>query len=342
MDQTSQRPVKVALVILCGLAVITALEFAQSILAPIVSAVVIGVVLSPLTDWLVKRGFHPAAAALTVLFLFLSAAAALVLALEPTLSSAIAQAPIIWSEFQGVVDLARGAISGIQDIQDTMSDVLVDEANAATDEGAPAEANLPIPSVFDALSYGPALLGGMLVFVGTLYFFLASRSNLYGQIARAFSSVRVSTLHDAERQVSRYFLTITCINAGFGTLVTLAMMLLGVPQPVLWGIATFLLNYLLYLGPAMVAVSLLIVGVVTFDGALSFAPVAIFIGFNMIEAQFATPTLVGQHMSLNPLLVFLSLVGWLWLWGPIGGLVAIPLLVWILFMLDKDQTLSSA
>jgi predicted PurR-regulated permease PerM len=136
--------------------------------------------------------------------------------------------------------------------------------------------------------------------------------------------------------VSSYFLAITFVNAGFGTLVTLAMLVLGMPQPILWGIATFLLNFILYLGPALVAAALLIVGIVSFDGAYSFVPVAVFVMLNMVEAQFVTPSVVGQQMSLNPLLVFLSLVLWLWLWGPVGGLVAIPLLVWVLIILNGD------
>jgi predicted PurR-regulated permease PerM len=86
----------------------------------------------------------------------------------------------------------------------------------------------------------------------------------------------------------------------------------------------------------MVASALLVVGIVTFDGVMSFVPMVVFVTMNMIEAQFVTPTFVGRQMSLNPLLVFLSLAVWLWLWGPIGGLIAIPALVWFLFMLGQQ------
>jgi len=336
MENASSRSVRISLVVLCSLAVIVALEVGQVVLAPILSAIVIGVVLSPLIDALEKRGIHTVVAAFGVLFLFLLIAAILVVLLEPALTNAITQAPLIWNELESTVALARDALSGMRDLQENVTDAFVDDpADATVDGDADPEEDLPIPSVFDALSYGPTVIGALLIFVGTLYFFLASRIELYEQMAGAMRGMRVRRLREAERRVAHYFLTVTFINAGFGTLVTLAMMVIGMPQPVLWGIATFLLNFMLYLGPALVATALIVVGLVTFDGAWSFLPVAIFVSLNMVEAQFVTPTLVGQQMSLNPLLVFLSLVGWLWLWGPVGGLVAIPVLVWALYMLTS-------
>ncbi|MEJ6389473.1 AI-2E family transporter [Gymnodinialimonas ulvae] len=324
---------------MCALATIAAMDFGQSILAPVLSAVVIGVVLSPLTDWMVNRGFHTAAAAFAVLSMFLLAAITLVVLLEPTLSHAIRQAPVIWFEFESLVALARNALDGMRDLQDTVADALVEEAQSSNgaEEGATAQDDLPIPNLLDALSYGPAVFSAFLVFVGTLYFFLASRTELYAHMAAAFESIDVRRLQAAEHRVSRYLLTVTLINAGFGACVTFALMAIGMPQTDLWGLATFLLNYMLYLGPGLVALALIVVGMVTFDGAFSFLPDAIFLALNMVEAQFATPTLVRQHMSLNPLLVFLSLVGWLWLWGPVGGLVAIPVLVWALYMMGASD-----
>ena len=88
-------------------------------------------------------------------------------------------------------------------------------------------------------------------------------------------------------------------------------------------------------GPALVAAALLLAGLLSFDGLAGLAPAALFVSMNAIEGQFVTPALVGRHMHVNPLLVFLSLVFWLWLWGPIGGIVAIPVLVWTLYLLGR-------
>ena len=109
---------------------------------------------------------------------------------------------------------------------------------------------------------------------------------------------------------------------------------LGVPGAILWGVVGFLLNFVVYLGPAVFTVALLFAGIAAFDGWLALAPAAGFVMLNTLEGQFVTPALVGRNMELNPLLVFLALVFGIWLWGPIGGIVAIPLLLWVLVLND--------
>ncbi len=131
----------------------------------------------------------------------------------------------------------------------------------------------------------------------------------------------------AEKLVSRYFVAITIVNFALGIAVTGIMTALGMPLPYVWGLAAALLNYVLYLGPAVMAALLLVGGLVNFDGLMVAAPAAAFMVCNLIEAQFVTPAFVGRHVRLNPLLVFMSLVVGLWFWGPVGGIVAIPVLV---------------
>ncbi len=126
-------------------------------------------------------------------------------------------------------------------------------------------------------------------------------------------------------------------------LVAGAMHLLGMPAAPFWGMLAFLLNFVLYLGPIVLGVTLLVTGLVVFDGAIAVAPAALYLAMNATEGQFVTPSLVGQQISVNPLLVFLSLVFWLWLWGPIGGIVAIPLMIWVIAIVEATlgQTISS-
>ena len=150
-------------------------------------------------------------------------------------------------------------------------------------------------------------------------------------------------LDQAERKVAKYFLTITTINGVFGIIVGTVMSLLGVPSPVFWGLLAFLLNFIVYLGPIMLAGTLLITGIVVFDGAYSVLPAAVYMSMNAIEGQFVTPALVGKQMAVSPLLVFLSLTFWLWLWGPIGGIIAIPLMIWTITITEAalGQTIKS-
>jgi predicted PurR-regulated permease PerM len=100
------------------------------------------------------------------------------------------------------------------------------------------------------------------------------------------------------------------------------------PGPYVWGIVAGALNFILYIGPAVFAVAALLGGLLAFDGATAALPAVLYVCINGLEGNFVTPTLIGRNMQVNPLLVFLSLVFWLWMWGPIGGVVAIPLVLY--------------
>ncbi|WP_417272101.1 AI-2E family transporter [Celeribacter halophilus] len=313
-----------ALILLTLLAVVAALDASQTLVAPFVLAFVCAVVLSPVSAFWARIGLPPTAGALLSFGSVLSLLAALVFFAEPLVERAYAQIPSIKSELQEGLGHLRQLFRGISDVTQEVQDTISPE-NAASEDGQ----SVNLPSLGDALFAAPSLAAQVLLFAGALFFILLSRDELYGAISKLHpQSPSIACLRDADARVSRYFLTITLINTCFGAIVALALAAIGLPGAMLWGGIAAMMNFILYVGPAMVALVLLVAGLMSFDGALSFAPAAAFVTLNMMEGQFITPTLVGRHMQVNPLLVFLSLCFWLWLWGPLGGFIAIPLLVW--------------
>lgn len=315
---------------MCLIMVMTVLKLGQELFAPMLAAIVLGVVCAPFTDRVERMGLPRVAAALLVLGLFLTVALAAFFIVEPAVSSAIRNGPALWRELTDMLGGLRGTLAGVEELSESVAEALSDGAPAP----APAGETVEFPGVMDALALAPYLAAALLIFVGTLYFFLVARSDVYDRIDRWSISLDRDALCRAEALVSRYFLTITLINAVFGSLVGVGLTLAGMPGAMVWGLVAFLANYILYLGPAVFAVALLVGGLIQFDGAMQFVPAAAFVAMNVIEGQFVTPSLVGRHMEVNPLLVFVSLTFWLWLWGPIGGLVAIPTLVWMLHVVD--------
>jgi predicted PurR-regulated permease PerM len=320
--------------VIAVIAVFAALRVGQGLFAPVVSALVLGVVCAPAADRVERWGAPRALAALVVLGFFVVVTSTLFVLLEPTLTRAVRNLPAVWREITGLLETFRGLIAGVEEIQETVEGALEGERVGGIERpDTEEEQPVRIPGIMDALALAPSFAATLLIFFGTFYFFLVGRRDVYERTDEGPTHLTADMLCRAERRVSRYFLTITVINAGFGVVIGVAMTLIGLPQPVLWGLAAFLINFVLYLGPAALAVAFTVAGVVAFEGPLSFLPVATYVGLNMTEGQFVTPSLVGRNMHVNPLLVFVSLVFWLWLWGPVGGIVAIPILVWSLYVL---------
>ncbi len=332
-----ERLSKVSLVVLGAVGFFAALYTLSGIFAPLALALVTGVVLSPISDFWERTGLSSAIGALVSLILALAIAAGLVLVFQPIIAQLVEQAPKVWSDLQETIKLVRGLLRGIADLTGEVSNAITAEAGVAVtpDVGA----SMALPTVTDAVMAAPAIMSQMLIFAGTLFFFLLTRKEIYDWAALNLSGHggRKQTalkLRSAERHVSRYFLTITMINAGLGVACAFVFQAIGLPGAVLWGVMAFLVNFVVYLGPAMFVVALLFAGVAVFDGWLALLPAATFVLFNGIEGQFITPALVGRNLSVNPLLVFLSLIFGIWLWGAIGGIVAIPLLLWVLVLND--------
>ena len=130
------------------------------------------------------------------------------------------------------------------------------------------------------------------------------------------------------QQLSRYILTVTIINATLGLATGAALWVLGVEDAILWGVLVGLLNYAPYVGTMVSTFILCIAGFVQFGLVVSaLFPALVFLGLNLLESQIFTPTILGQHMRLNPLIMILWLLIWGSLWGAIGVLIAVPLLM---------------
>ncbi len=130
-------------------------------------------------------------------------------------------------------------------------------------------------------------------------------------------------IHD---EIARYLVTITLINAGLGIATTLVLALLGMPNPVLWGVLATILNFIPYLGGLIMTMILGIVSLISFNtlGRILLPPL-IFLLLTGLEGQFVTPMLLGRRLSLNPLVLMISLLFWGWIWGIPGMLLAVPI-----------------
>ncbi|MEO8080538.1 MAG: AI-2E family transporter, partial [Caldimonas sp.] len=166
-----------------------------------------------------------------------------------------------------------------------------------------------------------------------LYFMLASEQWFVMRTAAAFRRPRtralvLSGLRQAQRDIGRFISTMSLVNVALGAATGIALWLIGLPNPVLWGTTTAVLSFVPYLGPLLVAILLLLAGSVTFGtGVEMFGPPAAFLVLHGIEANFLSPLIMGHRLRLSPVFVFLSVLVWGWLWGVAGAFIAVPLLL---------------
>jgi predicted PurR-regulated permease PerM len=173
----------------------------------------------------------------------------------------------------------------------------------------------------------------LVIFLAMLFFLLIGQVELRRNLILVFSGQEsrlraIRILNDIEEGLARYVATVTVINFALGLLTAIGASIIGLPNPALWGVLAFLCNFVPYVGPAFVLFVLLAVGLINFSsfGHALITP-AYYLTLTTLEGHFITPNIVGKRFTLSPLAVFLALAFWTWLWGPIGGFLATPILL---------------
>lgn len=188
-------------------------------------------------------------------------------------------------------------------------------------------------------------LYGITLSVILLYFMLASGDTFLRKLVRVIPQFEhkraaVQTVRQIQTSVSVYLGTITIINTGLGAGAALILYLLDMPNPILFGVMVGMLNFAPYIGPIITGVVLLFVSSLNFDGLTQvLLPPALVVALNVLEGQFITPTIAGHRLALSPVVVFLSILLWGWMWGIVGILIAVPLLVCIKLVCDNIRSL---
>ena len=308
------------------LALIYTFALADSLVIPIVLALLLSLVLAPLARQLQRLHVpRSLSAALVVLSLIGAVGYGISILKQPAIDW-IEKAPRLLREIE----------RDIVPFKETVEDVsrTAEQVDRMTSVGGTKSVRIS-GTTFQEILYSNAqdLVTGTVITVFMLYFFLAWGRIMLRHIGEALSQKKshrrfLELAHILELELSKYLLTITLINIGLGALVAGLLKLLEMPNPLLWGTMAAVLNFVPYIGSFVTAVLILAAAVVSFDGMVQ--PIMITGGFLLLttlEGQVITPEILGRSLALNPLVVFLSIIFWFWLWGPIGAFMAVPILL---------------
>ena len=302
---------------------ITALDLARAMLLPAASAFVIGLMLGPLSARAKAYGIPSLITAIALWLLVVIVFYGVIILLSAPALNWIAKAPEIGRIIKEKLQVLDQPLSALRALRD-----------AVLPQGENSRFGFDIANfVQPAVVFVTPAIGQVFIFFGTLFFFLLGRARLRHVMVILFedhdSRLRMlKIINDIERNLTKYLSVVAIINFIVGLTAGVIAYFVGLPNPVAWGVLAFILNFVPYIGALIMEVVLLAVGLVTFP-ALTHALIAplLYFGFTTLEGHFITPSIMGRRLALNPLTVFLSLIFWTWLWGPVGAFLAVPLLI---------------
>jgi len=237
-----------------------------------------------------------------------------------------------------------GLTASVEAVKEASEEVeaLADTASPDVEKVVIQRPGLLASAVSQLASFGTSVTVGLILAL----FILASGDLFYIKLVEAFPTFRdkkraIRIVHDIERRISHYLFTITLINAGLGLSIAIALSLIGIPHPYIWGVAAFLLNYLPFVGAIAGTFAIAAFSVINVDSiAYALTAPAVYFLLTSIEGQFVTPTVLGRRLEMNTVSVFLTVVIWGWLWSVPGALMAVPFLVLLKVICDNFEGLS--
>lgn len=345
MTEVPQRYSQWAVITLAVLAILYTLHVAKEVLLPITLALIFALLMAPSVTRLERYRIPRALgtillismvlAVLTLGLYLLSSSAMTWLQKLPEARAALHEQLLSVQQEVAEVDSATKEL-------DTLSQAMSGAASSATPQVVLAEPSLSTELWLGIRDF--AVYGGLSVIL--LYFLLASGDKLLRRFIETLPRLQdkkraLRLAQQAQSQMSRYLLTITIVNGSVGLVTAMALWAFGFPDPALWGALAAALRFVPYLGVSLTVVLLAIVATVSYASmALMVAVPLGYLLFTAFVGQVIDPYVHGFRFRLNPIVVFVWIFFWGWLWGASGVLLAVPLLTLFQVLCQHSETLA--
>ena len=319
-----------ALVLLLAIGLFLALPFVLSIgsvvFLPLVAAIILTIILSPVADRFSSLGLPNLLASLFAICLFI---AVVVIALVTILRPAIE----LYDRVPAMIDAVgrqfsnlRGSLEWINKLNEQLASIV---GRSGRQQVVLAE-----PSIVEELAIAtPSVVLEILLTFLMAFFMIQGRGDIRSRLLLQRSSFGTSikaarVVRDVQDRVAAYIFTVSLINLAVGLIVALGAWAMGMEAPVMWGGLAALLNFLPYVGPAMMIGLLTLFGLATYDTfLLGLSPAAAFLGLHTIESNVITPSILGARFTMNPVVILIALSYFTWIWGVTGALLSVPILL---------------
>lgn len=336
-----------SLAIIAVVAAGAALFFAQEIFIPIALGLLFTALFRPIVRGLGEARVPAPLIATLVVLGCLGLLGAGVFFLSRPVRAWVNEAPKTLSAARGKLEKLRRPIKQVSQAVEKAQEQVTGEKKPTEEKGqatAPATTGAGIPPFLGRVFATTAGILGTLLQTVVIVFLVLATGDLFNRklaaiMPRPVTGTAEQTIEQAESVVRRYLVVTALINLGQGVLVAVAMWLIGIPTPTLWGVLTFFFEFLPYIGALFMVIALSVTGLATFDsiGHVLLAPLA-YITISTIQNNAVSPFAYGSGLKLNPLAVLLSvLIGW-FLWGVAGAFVAVPALAAVRILAERSSS----
>jgi len=326
------------------LAILYSLYFAKAVFLPIALALLFTFALRPVVRLLHRAHLPEPVAAGIVVFGLLAVLGVGLHALANPAMDWMESAPQTLREVERKIGKFKRSVETVQRATDKIDDLASVGRKPQARAAAPRDERSLSLALFNS---APSFFLSAFAIVVLLLFLLASGDHFLRKIVKVLPQLRdkiraVEVARAIELEVGRYLFATALINAGLGTATGIAMALLGLPNPVLWGAMVATLNFIPYLGATVSLCVLSLVALVSFDslGQALVVP-AVFLCLTTLEGQLIQPLVMGRHFAVTPVLIFVALLFWGWMWGIAGAVMAVPILVTIKILATHIPALAS-
>lgn len=326
---------------------VAAISFARDFLMPVVLAFLLALVFAPVRRFLERQGVASWISAMLITAGLVAGLLAVVFAFATPVSSWIERAPLFAAQLQWKLSTLRTPIESLMQASEKVKELA--SSGGATGEQQDVQKVVVQNSgiAADLAEMAPAVAAQIVLTLVLLFFLIASGDMFYEKIVHAMPTLKdkrtsMRIAFDIERKLSHYLFTITVINACLGAAIGIAMWVIGLPQPFLFGIAGFLLNYIPYVGAITGVVLATLVGILTFfEVGRALLAGGVYMMLTFLEGYLVTPYFVGRRLRLNTVVVLMAVTFWAWLWSVVGMLIAVPILVAIRTFCDHIPQLEN-
>lgn len=327
-DSSHSMHVKDTVLILAALVVVIAgLKSSASIINPFLLSFFIAIICAPLMKWQTRHGVPAVLAVSLTLVLLIAIGLGLITFIGGTINAFYQDMPVYEQKLQvlmksSVVWLnAQGVEVKFEALREIVNPKVVMQM---------------VASVFNSLG---SMLANVFLILFMVIFILFEASGFPNKVKRAFGEKTRALFHFDEfaDTVQKYLLLKTLLSIANGVIIGLGLAIMGLDYWPLWALTSFLLNYIPNIGSIIAAVPAILIAIIQLGFGEALIVAGIYIAINTLIGNIIEPKLMGRSLGLSSLVVFVTLIFWGWVLGPVGMLLSIPLTIIAKIALDNSK-----